>query len=310
MAERVLDGAPRLGPLYVRAALGALGRRAGFRPDPAPPDPAPPAAAQLDAAPPDPARPDPALPDRTLVREGVTVDPAQLAAYARVCGFALGDALPPTFPAVLSFPLQVALMADRAFPLALPGLVHVRNTITAHRRIDAAEPLRIAVHAQRLAAHPKGTTVDLVTDVAGVWECRSTYLARGATGAQRRPSTAHPYAPQALGGPPTAVWHVDGGTGRRYARVSGDVNPIHLHPLTARPFGFRRAIAHGMWTAARALAALQGRLPDALTYDVEFGRPLLLPSTVELRTRRDGGGWDLDVRRAGSAAHHLRARVD
>ena len=84
----------------------------------------------------------------------------------------------------------------------------------------------------------------------------------------------------------------------RYAAVSGDVNPIHLHPLTARVFGFPRAIAHGMWTAARALAALQGRLPDALTYDVGFGRPLLLPSTVELLTRAAGGGWDTEVRSA------------
>jgi acyl dehydratase len=101
---------------------------------------------------------------------------------------------------------------------------------------------------------------------------------------------------------------VDGGTGRRYAGVSGDVNPIHLHPLTAKAFGFPRAIAHGMWTAAHALAALQGRLPGALTFDVAFGRPLLLPSTVELRTRAVDGGWDLDVR-ARSGAHHLRGSV-
>lgn len=301
--EVVLNGAPRLGPLYVKAALGALTSRGDE------------------------------LPDTTVVREDVRADPDQLAAYARLCGFALDDALPLTFPALLSFPLQVALMTDRGFPLALPGLVHVRNTITARRRIDAAEPLRLAVHAQRFVAHPKGATVDLVTSVtadAVVWECRSTYLARGARApgprsAERAEPATEPRSaergepatgpapgraepPGVDGGPPTAVWRVDADTGRRYARISGDVNPIHLHPLTARAFGFRRAIAHGMWTAAHALAALQGRLPDACTYDVTFAKPLLLPSTVELRTQAAGDGWYLDVR-SRSGARYLRACV-
>jgi acyl dehydratase len=104
-----------------------------------------------------------------------------------------------------------------------------------------------------------------------------------------------------------ATWRVDAGTGRRYARVSGDVNPIHLHPWTAKAFGFPRAIAHGMWTAARAIAALQGRLPAAFTYDVAFGKPLLLPSTVELRTRPAGDGWAVEVR--GRKGAHVTARI-
>ena len=84
------------------------------------------------------------------------------------------------------------------------------------------------------------------------------------------------------------------------------MNPIHLSPLAARAFGFPRAIAHGMWTAAHALASLDGRLPGALTWDVEFGKPLLLPSTVELRTKRIDDGWALDVR---SGKPHLASTV-
>jgi acyl dehydratase len=276
----VLDSPPRLAPLYLKAALGAVGPRGRE------------------------------LPHAVLVREDVAVDRGHLAEYARVCGFAVDDALPATYPHVLAFPLQVALMAGRTFPLPLPGLVHVRNTITAHRRIDAAERLTVRVHAERLVAHPKGAQVDLVARIeAGgepVWDGRSTYLARGATA----PDADAPSAPEPPGiedGTAAATWRVDAGTGRRYAGVSGDVNPIHLHPLTAKAFGFPRAIAHGMWTAAHALAALQGRLPAALTYDVAFGRPLLLPSTVELRTRAADGGWDLDVRSRKGA--HLAGTV-
>ena len=268
-SDRVLENAPRLGPLYLKAALGSVGRRGRE------------------------------LPAAELVREDVAVDRRHLAEYAHVCGFPVADALPATYPHVLAFPLQVALMAGRDFPLPLPGLVHVRNTITVHRRIDAAERLTVRVHAERLAAHPKGAQVDLVARIAAgdeqVWEGRSTYLARGASapepGEQARPQPAG-----IEGGPLASTWRVGADTGRRYAAVSGDVNPIHLHPLTAKAFGFPRAIAHGMWTAAHALAALQGRLPDALTYDVVFGKPLLLPSTVELRTRSTGDGWDVDVR--------------
>jgi acyl dehydratase len=104
---------------------------------------------------------------------------------------------------------------------------------------------------------------------------------------------------------PVATWRVDEGTGRRYAKVSGDVNPIHLSGLTAKAFGFKRAIAHGMWVKARALAALQGRLPDAVAVDVVFKKPLFLPSTVTLTTARAEDGWDFAVRNAAAGTDHV-----
>lgn len=269
-----------LASLYAKAAVGSVGPRAAT------------------------------LPTTELVRAEVAVDRTHLAEYARVCGFRLTDALPPTYPHVLAFALQVELMAGRDFPLPLPGLVHVRNAITVHRAVDAGERLRITVHAERFVGHPKGAQVDLVAavdvDGARVWDGRSTYLARGANAPEPAPGPVPPPA-ELTDGPPAAVWRVPDDTGRRYASVSGDVNPIHLHPLTAKAFGFPRAIAHGMWTAARSLSAVAGRLPAAVHHDVAFGRPLLLPSTVELRTRHTDGGWDLDVRSA--TAGHLTATV-
>ena len=71
-----------------------------------------------------------------------------------------------------------------------------------------------------------------------------------------------------------------GDIGRRYAAVSGDRNPIHLHGLSARLFGQQGAIAHGMWTKARCLAALQGHLPEAFTVEVAFKLPVRLPAKV------------------------------
>lgn len=248
------------------------------------------------------------LPDRRLARTGVAVDPGRLVDYARVCGFDVGNLLPPTYPHVLAFPLQVALMSDRSFPLALPGLVHVRNQIDVLRAIRADEALDIEVWAERFARHRSGATVDLCASVTvgdeEVWRGRSTYLARGGKAPEGAPDADVEVSVGDLERV-AATWRIPDDAGRRYAKVSGDVNPIHLSGLTAKAFGFKKAIAHGMWVKARALAALANRLPDAMSVDVGFRKPLYLPSTVTLSTAQAGGGWDFAVRNAKSGTEHL-----
>jgi acyl dehydratase len=282
MVRTVLDTAPAMPALFARAALTARGRGGE-------------------------------LPDTRLAREGVTVDPADVARYAEVCHFPLADSLPVTHPHVLTFPLQVALMTDRAFPLALPGLVHVRNLIEQVRPIGVGEALDLEVWAERLAPHRAGATVDLCASVSAggavVWRARSTYLARGATAPAGAPATDVDVEVGAVERM-VAQWRVPDDAGRRYAKVSGDVNPIHLSGLTAKAFGFKRAIAHGMWVEARAVAALSGRLPDAMTVDVAFRKPLFLPSTVTLSTAEvPPGGWDMAVRNAATDTEHLVGTV-
>jgi acyl dehydratase len=281
MTRTVLDDAPSLPALFARAALTARGRGGE-------------------------------LPGTRLAREGVDVDADALAGYARVCRFPLADTLPVTYPHVLAFPLQAALMTDRTFPLALPGLVHVRNVIEVERPIGTAEALDIEVWAERFATHRSGATVDLCAAVsaggAEVWRGRSTYLARGASAPDGAPAADVDVQVGAVDRM-AAQWQVPDDAGRRYAKVSGDVNPIHLSALTAKAFGFKRAIAHGMWVEARALAALSGRLPAALTVDVAFRKPLFLPSTVTLSTTAVAGGWDLAVRNAASDTEHLVGTV-
>jgi acyl dehydratase len=108
---------------------------------------------------------------------------------------------------------------------------------------------------------------------------------------------------------PAAVWSVPEDIGRRYAAVSGDRNPIHLHALSARLFGLPRAIAHGMWLKARCLGALEGELPESLSVEVAFKRPLLLPSRVEFSSWPADGGTAFAVHRAGGGEPHLEGRV-
>jgi hypothetical protein len=225
----------------------------------------------------------PAL-ERTL--PGVRVDPARLADYAHVCGFTLRDALPATYLHMPAFPLHMALMTDGRFPFPAVGLVHLRNRITVHRPALASETFDLRVHLTPIEPHPKGRTFSIVTNARVgdelVWEEESTMLRRG--GGEERGSDVAQRG-QIPGSPDgQAEWRLPGDLGRRYGAVSGDRNPIHLHALTARAFGFPRAIAHGMWTKARCLAALEP-LPDAYTVDVEFKKPILLPGTVTFGAR-------------------------
>src|SRR5699024_7225693 len=162
--------------------------------------------------------------------------------------------------------------------------------------------LTLSSSAADLRAHRSGTQVDLLGEARVgddiVWSGRSTYLARGRQPSGTEPSQSGPILPKnaeetvqtspRIGGRPSALWRLPAGLGRDYAAVSGDVNPIHLWGLTAKAFGFPRAIAHGMWVHARALAALEGRLPDAYQVSVDFRKPVLLPSTVGFSFVQDG----------------------
>ncbi|MGP3690905.1 MaoC/PaaZ C-terminal domain-containing protein [Streptomyces sp. IBSNAI002] len=253
----------------------------------------------------DPARP---LPDRRAVLPDVTADPARLARYAEVCGFRQDGTLPPIYPHLLAFPASLALMTAADFPLPLLGLVHTANTITVRRPLGARERLAMEVSTDRRRTHPRGTVFDVAavarTDGEEVWSSRSTYLYRHATEANAARPDEHP-APDIE----FESWWLPAASGRRYAAVSGDRNPIHLHAWTARPFGFRRAIAHGMWTKARVLAALGERLPAAADIEVSFRTPVELPSGVRLSVRDLAGRTDFALTGGDGVRTHLRGSV-
>jgi acyl dehydratase len=320
MATRALSGPPRMLALYARTIapllpgatrLPLLGARGGE------------------------------LPDLELTLAQLRVDPDHLAAYAHVCGFSLRDALPPTYPHVLAFPLHLALMTDRSFPFPAVGLVHVANRIVQHRPLALGEALDLRVYTTPLRAHPRGRTFALVSEVRVddelVWEDHSTMLRRGARkgvdgevdDAGKNPADAAHTEPvartaksdalaadsvratdRAQPTPQSAVWRLPGDLGRRYAAVSGDRNPIHTHALSAKAFGFPRAIAHGMWTKAHCLAALEQRLPDRFAVEVDFRRPILLPGRVAFGSEdRDGGAIGFAVWAADGETRHLDGRL-
>lgn len=245
----------------------------------------------------------------TWDRPGAVVERSHVEAYARVCGFPRRDVVPVTYPHMLAFPLHMAVMSDPAFPYAALGMVHVENTITAHRDVAVGERLDVRVSVGAARPHDKGVLLDFDATVraAGetVWESRSTYLRRGHTvDGVPAPGLVIPHQP--TGG---TQWRLPADLGRTYAAVSGDANPIHLYPLTARPLGFRRQIAHGMWTLARSVAAIENRLPEAVTVEAVFRKPVFLPSTVAYAARRDEDTWTFALTDPRDDSPHLVGRA-
>ena len=209
----------------------------------------------------------------------------------------------------------MSLMTERSFPFALLGLVHVGNRIEQRRPIAITDRPDLCVWTENLRPHRRGRQLDLVTEATldgeVAWLEQSTYLRReeaggdggeGETGAEE---SEPPDVPSDGG----ALWDVPGDIGRRYADVSGDRNPIHLHPLSARLFGFPRAIAHGMWTMAHAIAAFEGRIPDSHLVEAQFRSPLLIPGRARLRTGPRDGGWGFALERPDGERTHLTGSI-
>ena len=222
------------------------------------------------------------LPGEELVLREVEIDRGRLERYCRVCTFEIRDTLPATYPHLLAFPLSMQLMTDRSFPFSVMGLVHIENRIDQVRPIGVDERLDVTVGARDLRPHDKGRQFDLVAEATAggetVWRSASTYLKRG--GGNGGDSSKGSDPDRERPPEPDTVLTVPGDIGRRYGAVSGDRNPIHLHPLSARLFGMPKPIAHGMWLKARCLALVEGTLPDAFTVEARFKLPVYIPGKV------------------------------
>jgi acyl dehydratase len=241
----------------------------------------------------------------TGLRCWTAVDPVKLAAYRNVCGFSESSVLPPTYLHVLAFNLQMQLMTAKEFPFPILGLVHLGNRIKIHRPLGGVNKVYIGVHAGNLRPHAKGATFSLFTQVEDglgvLWEEESTMLCRDVN-----LEGAVSLVDELLTTPMTEVtrFHAPADVGRRYAKVSGDYNPIHLSGPSAKMFGFPKAIAHGMWLKARTLALLSNHLPGSnLEIDVQFQKPVRLPGEIILVASSAGAHGQLRLEGAQGLVH-------
>lgn len=246
----------------------------------------------------------------------VAVEISHLENYLKICGFVDNDRLPITYPHVLAFPLQMQLLTNVNFPLKLLGLVHVRNEITQQRRIDARENLDIHTHVDGHRQVHNGVEFDVHTEIYDnqgdrIWHSVSTNLSRGKGSGSKKKKKA---ASEPLEFGRYASFEAEANIGRRYGLNAGDLNPIHLTPVTAKLFGFKRAIAHGMWVYARAAALMSEEMGKGHTrFSVAFKQPVFLPSSLVLSygpTKPGSSTIGYSVKRADGQKTHLVGELD
>ena len=227
--------------------------------------------------------------------------------YAEVCGFPRKDTLPVTYPHVLAFPLHLAIMTDGVVPVPrhrhrAPGELRSPSTARCWRPSRSRSPsgpagsasapegpgLRPRHHGPRARRARSGRRPR--RSCAGAPGRAPATGARPSASASRRPARHR----RSGGCRATSA----GGTPRSRATTTRST----CTRLTAKAFGFPRQIAHGMWSMARCVAAVENRLPDAVRVDVAFKKPVLLPGTVSFGTARDAG-------RSGLRAHQPEGRV-
>ena len=254
-------------------------------------------------------------------RDTVRVDVEKLTRYSSMCGFTDDGQLPPTFPQMLAGDLHIRLLADARFPLPVAGIVHFENRIVQHAPLPADGTYDLEAFVEGHRDTPRGVLFDVETRMSRggrlVWEATTTVLSRPRDAAKSRAGREpgqRPAPPAAgLEAPPlrTAVFHLPAELGRRYSALAGDYNPIHLSALTARPFGFKRAIIHGMWTLARCLGEMADELPPTpRVFSVRFERPVFLPGCARFAVTRDGrGGLDFTLTSPDLNTRHFTGAV-
>ncbi len=210
----------------------------------------------------------------------LTIPMDRLAYFKEVCGD--DSELPMAFPETWFMGMMGQIVTHPAFPLSPMGLIHVRQIITQHRPIKLDASLSLYCELKELRAAPRGIEVDCgvyVKDENGVcWEGTVMFLSRSERArAPKKSGEKRKSEPKEA----QIVIDVPENTGRRYAKASGDYNPHHMTRPTAKLMGFKRPIAHGMWTLAKAVALLPSeakKLPCKL--DVSFKRPILMPAKI------------------------------
>lgn len=279
---------PALLPLYAKALLPKSGKSSG----------------------------DISIPNLSASLLGVNSANGTLPRYESICGYPHHTRVPVTWPHVMAFPLHLKLLTEKAFPLPLLGLVHLHNTITQYREIGTGENLDIHVRLGQQERSKRGIEFDLITEAysAGklIWEETSVTLFRQADNTESSPREKSP-PPTLDRYPNTLNITVPESIGRQYASVSGDSNPIHMHALSARAFGFPRAIAHGMWSKAHALALLEqqkGWKSPCFRVTCQFKKPLLLPGSAQLNWQMGQSGCDYQLLNDEGNAPHLSGHIE
>lgn len=224
----------------------------------------------------------PHLPSDHIESQVTIYNDRKLSLFHRLVNWSDREHVHPCWLHIHAFGFHLDLMLQKHFPLPLMGLVHLENQITQYRPVVSGETLTLTCWLANPRKHRRGWTFEIVTryEAQGslVWEGISTQLYRCKHPAEINGTKESQY--EEISTDQQQTWCLAEGLGRQYAKVSGDFNPIHLYRFSARLLGFERQIAHGMWTKARCMSALDSVLTTPYCFSVQFRKPVFLPANL------------------------------
>ena len=251
------------------------------------------------------------LPDIAIHLDKTSIAPNALKRYNKVCGFDHTLIVPTTYLHAYIFPMHTQLLSQPEVPFPLPGLIHFANSIKQIRPLYIGEEFSVTCKLGNLIAHDKGQAFEVLSyiEVSGkrVWEDISIYLYKGKEGIGTVLEWEQPALPEKC---IKESWSLYQNLGFEFAMASGDFNPIHLHPLTAKVFGFERHIIHGMWSAGKILGLLEKRMPQSFEFTVSFKVPIYLPASVIFRHEKTEAGFNFDIVDHTQEKPHLKGYIN
>lgn len=244
---------------------------------------------------------DVSLPNNQLFFDAFEFNKSSCRLYHQVVDWELGsDIIHPCYLHSIAFPLHIMLLLLPDFPFPLLGLIHIDNQITQLRPIKVGERLSVSSCFGKLKLHPKGWLFSIKVEFHSkselVWQSKSTNLFRTNHGYDVAPSNLHLIGD--ITNPTIINRKLSANLGRRYAKVSGDFNPIHLSRWSAKLFGFKQHIIHGMWTKSYCISVMQKVSPStfmqAFEINTTFKQPLYLPNQINIAVPSTASDSDPD----------------
>jgi hypothetical protein len=230
----------------------------------------------------------------------------KIQAYRELCGIGNDGNLPLLYPHVFTSSMHIHLITDKRFPASALGAVHSRMHIVQHEPIPESQKVDLHCRISDARTLKAGLETDITTTLCVedkcLWESVSTYIFRGRKFG--KPGDQHPWAHFEELGEPTleAEWKVPVDMGKRYAKITGDYNPIHVSRFAAKLFGFKRDIVHGMWSLCRCLAHIPDFSYDQPTrIDASFKGPIFMDSGCTMKGCETDGGYRFDLYNKGNS---------
>ena len=212
----------------------------------------------------------PRLPQRIYTKT-LNIDNKHYGKFCQEVAWPASEHVHPLYLQMLSLPLQMRCLLDKQSPFPLLGLIHCANKVEVFEHCDLSEPVECRVRFSDVRPHARGWEVDVLLDALQggkcVYKAVSSYLVKvkAVHVAPRAAQSEHvstDKSVEAIQRELVSTLTASADTGRRYAAISGDYNPIHLSTVSAKAFGFKTAIAHGMWTLACVISQFVDNTAD------------------------------------------------